>query len=302
MTLSHIAITSATAILAASVLLAVSAGPGHAEDACSPATAAAEQVVKLRQENEILNLRIRQSEANVFPEERLRRRKALRLKEMAADVRTQRQITADFEKFAAWMCTNLAGYNRYIQAGSHAAVLARFLPIPYAGQASVFTKFVSQFTVALNSASLSVNAYMASSQKLIAMSDAIDPAAPNEKSIADTAQFADRQFLKDMHEAQSRLAAVSDLSSGALSFLVALNNYVSGTDEYLNKLKGIIKKDVDPKEKSFLSENIGSLKGQADRFNGRLRTFEELNNKETAAVRSLAVYDELLVELKNTSL
>ena len=73
-----------------------------------------------------------------------------------------------------------------------------------------------------------------------------------------------------MHEAQSRLAIVSDLSSDASSPLLGtLNHYASGTDEYMNKLKGLIKKDVDPKEKSFLTENIGNLKTRArNRFNG----------------------------------
>jgi hypothetical protein len=99
-----------------------------------------------------------------------------------------------------------------------------------------------------------------------------------------------------MSDVQLKLATLSDLSAGALSFLESVNHYVSGTDEYWNKMKGVFKKDIDPKEKSFISESTNSLKSQADRFNGRLRTFEELGKKETAGVKSLAVYDELAAE------
>jgi hypothetical protein len=90
---------------------------------------------------------------------------------------------------------------------------------------------------------------------------------------------------------------VADLSSGALSFLESVNHYASGTDEYWNKVKGLVKKDIDPREKSFLSESASNLKTQADRFNGKLKSFEELTKKEAANVKSLALFDELSAEL-----
>lgn len=270
------------------------------ENACGPMTPAEEQMIALRQENDLLSLKLRQYETTrLIPADQLRIKKAQRLKEIAAGVKLQRQATSDFEGFVKWMSANLAGYNRYIQAGSYAAIFARVLPIPYAGQASVFTKFIAQFTVTLNAASLSINNYLNSSKTFLAMTDAIDPARPlDEKAMKDAALFADRQLLKDMNETHNRLAAVSDLSAGALSFLESVNHYAGSSDEYWNKAKGIFKKDVDPKEKSFLSESTGSLKAQADRFNGRLKAFAELTQKETASVKTLAVYDELADEAR----
>lgn len=288
-----------------SVLLCLTTTTAYsAENACGPMTPAEEQTLKLQIDNELLTQKIKQLESiRAIPVERLRQKKAMRLKEIAADVKVQRQSTHDFEGFVTWMSANLAGYNRYIQAGSYAAVVAKMLPIPYAGQASIFTKFIAQFTVALNAASVSVTNYLTSSQKFIAMAEVIDPSKPlDEKAISDAAQFADQRLLKDMSDAQMKLATVSDLSSGALSFLESLNHYVSGTDEYWNKAKGIFKKDVDPKEKSFISESTNSLKTQADRFNGRLKTFEELGKKETASVKTLAVFDELTAETRTVLL
>jgi hypothetical protein len=58
----------------------------------------------------------------------------------------------------------------------------------------------------------------------------------------------------------------------------------------------VFRKDVDPKEKSYISESTNSLKLQAGRFNSKLKIFEELGKKETASVKSLAVYDELSLE------
>jgi hypothetical protein len=283
-------------------ILFLTGTPGFSsENACGPMTQAEEQSFKLFSDNELLLQRIKHLESiKAIPAERLRLKKALRLKEIAADVKIQRQSTSDFDAFVKWMSSNLAGYNRYIQAGSYAAVVARMLPIPYAGQASLFTKFVAQFTLALNSASVSITNYLNSSQKFILMADAIDPAKPlDEKTLSEIADFADQKLLKDMGDAQLKLVTVSDLSSGALSFLGSVNHYVSGTDEYWNKAKGIFKKDIDPKEKSFISESTNSLKIQADRFNSKLKSFEDLGKKETASVKTLAVFDELTAELQS---
>ncbi|MDR3578775.1 MAG: hypothetical protein P4L44_02305 [Oryzomonas sp.] len=287
-----------TIVLAALVLFSF-AGAQAEENVCGPTTPNEERLFNLQLENEGLKLKIKQLEAvKTISLERLRQKKVQRLKEIAADVKTQRLATSDFEGFVRWMSTNLAGYDRYIKAGSYAAVIAKMLPIPYAGQASIFTKFITQFTVALNNASVSVTNYLNSSQRFISLVDAIDPAKPlDERAITEASNYADKKLLKDMNDSQAKLAMVADLSSGALSFLESVHHYASGTDEYWNKFKGLVKKDIDPKEKSFLSESAYNLKTQADRFNGKLKSFEEITKKEAASVKSLALFDELSAEL-----
>jgi hypothetical protein len=287
--------TAVRSLLSSAFIAIVATSSSASENACGPMTQAEEQILKLQQDNVQLTQKIKLLESvKAIPVEQLRRKKALRLKEIAADVMVQRQSISDFEGFVKWMSANLAGYSRCIQAGSYAAVVARVLPIPYAGQASIFTKFVAQFTLALNAASVSITNYLDTSQKFIAMTESIDlNKMPDEKAVGDAALFADQKLLKDMNDAQQKLATVSDLSSGALSFLESLNHYVSGTDEYWNKMKGVFKKDIDPKEKSYISESTNNLKTQAGLFNGKLKNFEELGKKETASVKALAVYDEL---------
>jgi len=129
--------------------------PAHAdENTCAPPIPVEAQTITLQQENAALTMRVKQLEAVAcIPTEQLHRKKVQRLREIAADVKTQRQTTSDFQGFVMWMSSNLAGYNRYISAGSYAATIGRMLPIPYAGQVSIFTKFIAQFTLALNASS-----------------------------------------------------------------------------------------------------------------------------------------------------
>ena len=229
--------------------------------------------------------------------ERLAAKNHQRLKEITADVKTQRQTMAEFEGFVKWMAGNLSGYSKYIEAGSVAAGFARVLPIPYAGQASVFTKFVSQGILSLNSASVAINKYLVTSQQFITKVDGIDPAHPNPADVAEAGRFADENLLHDMSDLRLKLTSTAELSSSTLSFLESLNHYVGSTDEYWKKTKSFITRGDDKKEKSFLSESIAGLKSKAGSFNGRLKTFDEAAQKNVPLIKTLGAYNELIREL-----
>lgn len=288
---------SAFRIVVATTLIAA-AYPCQAQDFCGPATPVEEQSSKLELENSRLSIRVQELEARrCITELRLLQKKIQQLKDVAADAKLQSQSMDEFKGFVNWMALNLAGYTKYIKAGSYAAVVAKMLPIPYAGQASIFTKFTAQFTIALNNASVAINSYLITSQKFSEMIETIDPTKPIDKNkLSEISAFAEKNLLKDMNDTQAKLATVSDLSSGALSFLESLDHYMSSTDEYWNKAKGLFKKEVDPKEKSFISESTNALKNKAATFNGKLNNFDELTRKQNTRVKSMALYDELLSE------
>lgn len=222
----------------------------------------------------------------------LQQRKLAKFHQAIDDIKAQRALIGDFERYAAWMSTNLASYSRYIQAGSAAATVAKFLPIPYAGQAAFFSKFVAQFTLSLGSTSKSLNHYLQTSQQLLDQASALDPHSPDPKHLADVHALADGPFLKSMLEAQLQLNTIAEFSAGTQSFLVGLNNYLSTGDEYLHKVKGVFKKDSQ-QEKSFLTESTANLKTKSEQFNTRLKSFESQGGRITTIIKSLTVYDEL---------
>jgi len=216
------------------------------------------------------------------------------------DVKTQRKILAESETYVKWMATNLSGYSKYIEAGSFAAGFAKVLPIPYAGQASLLTKFISQGVLSLNAASVSLSRYLTTSRDFIARVDALDQlnSSVKESEIAKIARFADEQLRRDMNDAKVKLATTSEISSSTLSFLESLNHYVGCTDEYWSKTKSFITRaDTNKKEQGYLSQSIQKLKEKAGSFNSRLTTFQTLTKKDEALITSLRVYDDLIREM-----
>lgn len=226
----------------------------------------------------------------------LQQRKLAKFQQAVDEIKAQRALVADFERYAVWMTNNLAAYNRYIQAGSAAAAVTKFLPIPYAGEAAVFSKFVAQFSQSLSSTSKALNAYLQVSQQVLTKAAALDSTNPDQKALTELHALADTQLLKAMLEANQQLKGIAELSSGAQAFLVGLNNYLAAGDEYLQKMKGVFKKEPTPHEKSFLTESTANLKKQTELFNTRLKNFETIGGRITTTIKSLAVYDELAAE------
>ncbi len=258
-----------------------------------------ESLQLLTQENVLLKEKLSRPQPVSLNADELKSRMTLRLKEIAADVRMQRQTMNDFQGYVTWMSGNITGYSKYIEAGSVAAGFARILPIPYAGQAGMFAKFVSHFTLSLSAASKSITTYLGTSQQFVNRLDAMEknPAA-GELEIAELARFADEQLFKDTSDLQTKLTTTSDLSASALSFLESLNHYVGSGDEYWSKAKTMAKiGDAQKKEKSFLAESISNQKNRASAFNGKLKAFDETAKKDTPLIKGLAAYNELLKEL-----
>jgi hypothetical protein len=212
---------------------------------------------------------------------------------------------ADFEGFVKWMSSNLSSYSRYVEAGSVAAGFARILPIPYAGQAGMFTKFVSHFALSLNAASVAMTKYLGSSNQFVAKVDALgpNPTGGKARDIAELSRFADEQLLKDMTDVQVKLTTTSDLSSSALSFLESLHQYLGSSDEYWNKTKSLLsRKESDKSEKGYLTSNIEGLKNRAGNFNTKLKHFDETVKRSAPQIKTLAAYDELMRDLDKKAL
>lgn len=282
------------------LLAAVSAFPAMADEAAAETVSKEEMLQALARENALLKEKLRSLEcAPAITCDALAQKNLQTLREIARNTKNQHQAMADFEGFVKWMATNLSGYAKYVQAGSVAAGFAKVLPIPYAGQASVLTKFASQGVLSLNAASLSINRYLDTSRQFVAKVEALDPAKPaTPVEVSELARFADGELLRDMNDVQQKLAVTAEISTSSLAFLETVNSYVGSTDEYWNKTKSLIsRKEGDKKEKSFLSENLQNLRDKAGSFNARLKAFDETARKDGPLIRSVVAYDELVREL-----
>jgi hypothetical protein len=264
-----------------------------------------EALQTLRNENTLLRERLASLEQTPrLDAEALSLKNFNRLKEVSARVKAQQQAMGDFEAFVKWMTKNLSGYSRYIEAGSFAAGFAKVLPIPYAGQASVLTKFMSEGLLALNATSVSIAKYLATSREFTSSVDRLEKSGPAGKAaeISQAVRFADTRLLREMSEVSSRLAETANITSSTLSFLQSLEHFAGCTDQYWAKTKSLLTRSEATKvEKTYLSQSIANLKSAGEKFNARLRIFDGNARKDEPAIKSMSAYDDLITELRSTS-
>lgn len=275
----------------------LTSSPAFAEP--TPATADPSQAIAaLTRENTLLQEKIKAFEGGgIITSAELAARNTKRLAEVAAEVRAQRQWLAEFETYVKWMSGHVAGYNKYFAAGSVAARIAKVLPVPYAGQASLITKFVSDAGVSLGASSVCINKYLATSQQFIAKVDALQEKGGTPRDVSAVVRFADQELLKEMTDVQERLVSTAQLASSSLAFLESVNHYVGSSDEMWTKTKSFLSSD-DKKEKSFLAESIGSLRSKVQGFNGKYAQFDASVRKTAPQIKSLVAYDDLIREME----
>lgn len=230
----------------------------------------------------------------------LNRKRLQRLQDVAGELKGERTTMADFDGYLNWMGGALAGYSKYVEAGSFAAGFAKYLPVPYAGQAGQLTKFISHFALSLSATSAAVKSYMNSSQFFISGVEAIGSRPEGkDNELAMLTFYADQQLSRDMFELQGRLSSVSELSGSALSFLLGLQQYLGSTDDYWQKTKSLVaRKDADKSEKGALAGSIDGLRGRAETFNAKLKKYDATVSSTMPRIASLVAYDELRQDME----
>jgi len=235
--------------------------------------------------------------------EELNRRRLQRLQDVSREIRAQRESMADFDNYLKWMGGALAGYGKYVEAGSFAAGFAKYLPVPYAGQAGQLTKFISHFALSISATSAAVTSYRDSSKFFISGVEAIGTSPMGKESdLAMLTFYADQQLSRDMLELRGRLESISGLSGSALSFLLGLQQYLGNTDEYWQKTKSLVsRKDAEKADKGALAGSIDGLRSRAEAFNGKLKQYDSMVSATMPRIASLVAYDELRQDMEAKS-
>jgi hypothetical protein len=238
--------------------------------------------------------------AKVLTLEELNRKRVQRLQAVAQVLKDEQGAMTDFDGYLKWMGGALAGYGKYVEAGSFAAGFAKYLPVPYAGQAGQLTKFISHFALSLSSTSAAVTSYMNSSRYFIAGVEALgDKTDGKENELAMLTFYADQQLSRDMLELQGRLASISELSGSALGFLLGLQQYLGSTDDYWQKTKSLVaRKDAEKVEKGALAGSIDGLRTRAENFNGKLKHYDATVSTVMPRITSLVAFDELRQDME----
>lgn len=212
------------------------------------------------------------------------------LKEMARRVRGQREGVKESARYVSWLSENLDGYQKYLQASTVAANLIKVLPIPYAGQASLFTRFTAQGVATLNRTGKTIRTYLDASAQFI---DAYDGATASQDHSVEREQNLERsaeRLVTAEQELNQSLQGVLDISTATLSFLEGVKGYLGSADQYWARTKSLVKRDGGAApEKGYLSTSIEHLREQGERFTRGMAGVSDVVTKNGEAMTRIRV-------------
>lgn len=191
-----------------------------------------------------------------------------------------RQDAKKIDEFSGFITAIKGSVNEYaqiIRSSVYLTNVVRYLPIPYAGEASSITKVVSNTLLNLNGAAVSLDRYQKSSNAFLDSFDKLDPHSATPAQLAKLAAYADTVVMNDAEALQNSLQGISSSASTLAATTQSISNAISTGGDYLNQAKSFvgIKPSANEEEKvrasgtsfhtklTLLSQKISTLENSA---------------------------------------
>jgi len=207
-----------------------------------------------------------------------------------------RQDAKKIDEFSGYISAIKGSVNDYaqiIRSSVYLTNVVRYLPIPYAGEASSITKVVSNTLLNLNGAAVSLDRYQKSSTVFLESFDRLDRNTATSTQLAKLASYADTVVINDAEALQDSLQGISSSASTLAATTQSISNAISTGGDYLNQAKSFVgmKASANEEEKlkasgtsfhaklALLSQKICALENSAQTHRGNVlkaRTYAEL--------------------------
>lgn len=231
-------------------------------------------------------------------QEQLEQKTAQFAAQISANLKEQKSGFAEFENFLRWMSGSLTGYEKALHTSAQIAAVTKFLPIPYAGQASGFAKFAANFTLQLSNAGGALQKMQDAAQKYQKLLGEYE-ANPTSANLSNCIKFADETLVPTIHDTAEKLEKIGQMSASMLGFLGAIDGYLQNADEMLGRAKSLLGGDVTA-DRAQMQQKSGLLRSKLDIFDKRCKALQELAKKESQLAKNAQFLIQLSSQLSPT--
>lgn len=216
------------------------------------------------------------------------------LSKVAALMRQDSKKIDEFSGFITAIKGSVNDYAQIIRSSVYLTNVVRYLPIPYAGEASSITKVVSNTLLNLNGAAVSLDRYQKSSAAFLENFDKLDPRSVTSAQLVKLSVYADTVVINDAETLQDSLQGISSSASTLAASTQSISNAINTGGDYLNQAKSFVGIKANEEEKvkasgtsfhaklSLLSQKISALENSAHTHRANVlkaRTYAELAQK-----------------------
>ncbi|MDP3120387.1 MAG: hypothetical protein Q8N01_08230 [Sulfuricurvum sp.] len=222
------------------------------------------------------------------------------LEQVAKALREEKQNNKSFEISMFLLSKTVSEYSDMFKSSAQISNVARFIPIPYAGEVCSTTKLVSKTALNLGQTANAFNQYKLSSNTFLDEFEKLNRKTATSAEISKLAVYGDTKLLSDARNLELSLQEISSSTSTMASAMQSISDALETTNGYVNHMKNYVgmKNEVSADEKGKVVKNRNSLITSLTHLNQKIGLLEKSGQVYRYNIAKARVFSELALELE----
>lgn len=218
---------------------------------------------------------------------------------VAKALREEKQNNKSFEISMFLLGKTVTDYSDMFKSSVQISNVARFLPIPYAGEVCSTTKLISKTALNLGQAANAFNQYKLSSNTFLDEFDKLNRTTSTSAEISKLAVFGDTKLLADARSLELSLKEISSSTATMASTMQSISEALETTNGYVNNMKNYvgINNNVSPEDRGKVVKNRSSMITALTQLNQKIGVLEKSGHVYRYNIAKARVFSELALEL-----
>jgi hypothetical protein len=221
------------------------------------------------------------------------------LEQVAKALREEKQNNKSFEISMFLLSKTVTEYSDMFKSSVQISNVARFIPIPYAGEVCTTTKLISKTALNLGNAANAFNQYKLSSNIFLDEFEKLDRKTATSAEIAKLALYGDTKLLLDARNLELSLQAISSSTATMASTMQSISEALETTNGYVNHMKHYVgmNNEVSADDKGKVVKNRSSMITALTQLNQKVGFLEKSGQVYRYNIAKARVFSELALEL-----
>jgi hypothetical protein len=220
------------------------------------------------------------------------------LSQVAVLMREDSRKIDDFSVFINTLKLSVNNYSSMIKSSTYLTNAVRFLPIPYAGEISNFTKVFTNSLLHLNSAAVSLDNYKKSSSAFLDSFNKLDKTTATPEQLAKLSAYADTTVMADARDLRISLQKISSSVSALAATAQSISNAMETTEGYFTQAKSFVGLKPEATDKVKVNESSNSLNTRISQLSQKITSLEHSSDTHRQNIAKARTYAELAVQVE----
>lgn len=221
------------------------------------------------------------------------------LEHVAKALREEKQNNKSFEMSMFVLNKTVTENSDLLKSSAQISNVARFLPIPYAGEVCTTTKLISNTALNLGHTANAFNQYKQSSNTFLDQFDKLNRSTATSAEISKLAVYGDTKLLLDAKNLELSLIEISASTATMASTMQTISEALETGNSYVSNMKSYVgmTNSASAEDKGKVAKNRTSMLTSLNQLNQKVSLLEKSGQVYRYNIAKARVFSELALEL-----